>query len=214
MLAQYGSLLYRPIDISPGILESSSRALLADYPELTIRAIAAEYDTGLRRIAQSESSGARLFAWLGSSIGNLSHAAAVFLDHVRQDLRPCDRMLIGIDRRKDAATLQRAYDDERGITAEFNLNLLQTASRSTWSASASSWAARPDRLNPRSSVRLARKFAATTIAHDLRHAVASKQVGRLLDHIRDCAEPSMPARGPRRNRSPSRWRIASVVRSP
>ena len=38
-------------------------------------------------------------------------------------------MLIGIDRRKDAATLQRAYDDKRGITAKFNLNLLQRANR-------------------------------------------------------------------------------------
>jgi len=130
LIAEHGSLLFRPVDISPTILESSSRQLLEDHPELSIHAIAAEYDAALRRLADAEARSARLVAWLGSSIGNLSRdAAAAFLHRVGSVLRPQDRMLIGIDLRKDVRMLERAYDDDRGVTAEFNLNLLERANR-------------------------------------------------------------------------------------
>ena len=130
LIERHGSLCFRPIDISPSILESSSRALLADYPELTVRALAGEYEAGLREIERAGSSRPRLFLWLGSSIGNLTRdEACAFLQRLRETLRPQDRLLVGIDRRKAPATLIAAYDDAAGITAEFNQNLLLRANR-------------------------------------------------------------------------------------
>jgi len=130
LIQEHGSLLFRPIDISPTILESSSRDLLEDHPELEIEALAAEYDDALQRLADAPSSRPRLVVWLGSSIGNLTRdAACAFLGRVRSMLGDADRLLVGVDRRKDRATLERAYDDASGVTAAFNLNLLARANR-------------------------------------------------------------------------------------
>jgi len=130
LIQAHGSLRFRPIDISPSILEQSGPALLADFPELTIDAIAAEYDAGLREVDAQPSSRPRLIAWLGSSIGNLARDdAAEFLNRLRKSLRTQDRLLVGIDRRKEVETLLAAYDDASGVTAAFNLNLLARANR-------------------------------------------------------------------------------------
>src|SRR5262249_6048121 len=72
----------------------------------------------------------KLVLWLGSSIGNFHPAqAAEFLRGLRERTRQRDRLLVGIDLRKDGRTLERAYDDERGVTARFNLNLLERINR-------------------------------------------------------------------------------------
>ena len=132
-LARDHVLTFVPIDISRSMLETSSNELLDDYPELEIRAIEAEYEPGLQRLEDAkvlDQSSSRLILWLGSSIGNLSRdEAARFLSDVRASMRPCDRLLIGIDLRKDADTLERAYDDAQGVTAAFNLNLLSRINR-------------------------------------------------------------------------------------
>lgn len=123
-LARQGHLTFVPIDISRSMLEESADALLDDYPQLQIRAVAGEYEHGLERLDSAE--GGRLVLWLGSSVGNLSREeAAGFLGRVRRRLSPGDRMLVGIDLRKDAARLEQAYDDAEGVTARFNLNLLR-----------------------------------------------------------------------------------------
>jgi L-histidine N-alpha-methyltransferase len=124
-LSRQERLTFVPIDISRSMLEESADALLDDYPQLDIRAVAGEYERGLERLGPA-TEGARLILWLGSSVGNLSREdAAAFLDRVRRAMGPADRLLIGIDLRKDAARLERAYDDGRGVTARFNLNLLE-----------------------------------------------------------------------------------------
>jgi uncharacterized SAM-dependent methyltransferase len=67
----------------------------------------------------------KLVLWLGSNIGNLERAdAAQFLGRIRATLHGNDRLLVGIDRRKDRAILEAAYDDSCGVTAAFNRNLL------------------------------------------------------------------------------------------
>ena len=67
----------------------------------------------------------RLVAFLGSTIGNLEPGQrAAFLARVRDRLRPGDFFLLGTDLVKDPATLVAAYDDEAGVTAEFNKNVL------------------------------------------------------------------------------------------
>jgi len=67
----------------------------------------------------------RLVAFLGSTIGNLEPAQrAAFLARVRDRMRPGDFFLLGTDLVKDPATLVAAYDDESGVTAAFNKNVL------------------------------------------------------------------------------------------
>jgi dimethylhistidine N-methyltransferase len=129
LLRCHGRLRYLPVDISPSILEASALELLDDYDALEVRAIASEYQEGLRHVRADESR-AKLVVWLGSSIGNLRREeAAAFLKRVRSALEPRDRLLVGVDLRKDAATLEAAYDDAAGVTARFSLNLLTRINR-------------------------------------------------------------------------------------
>ncbi|MGE4653211.1 MAG: L-histidine N(alpha)-methyltransferase [Myxococcota bacterium] len=122
-------LLYMPVDISPGILQESAEALLDAYQGLEVRGFAAEYQDGLLEIG-AESERPKLVAWLGSNVGNFERdAAAGFLGAVRRSLQERDRLLLGVDLRKDRRVLERAYDDTRGVTARFNKNLLARINR-------------------------------------------------------------------------------------
>jgi dimethylhistidine N-methyltransferase len=129
MLDSRPTLRYVPIDISPTMLEESSKALLADYDRLAITAIAAEYEDGLA-LLPGKTSSPRLIAWLGSNIGNLDRGEAVrFLSRLRAASSREDRVLCGIDLRKGRSVLEPAYEDARGVTARFNLNLLARINR-------------------------------------------------------------------------------------
>ena len=129
LLNRHGRLRYVPIDISSSMLEETSRSLLEDYRGLEIAGLAAEYEEGLHELRTSLE-GPRLVLFLGSNIGNFDREAArEFLIRVRSDLDTEDRLLIGIDLRKDRATLEAAYDDAAGVTASFNLNLLKRINR-------------------------------------------------------------------------------------
>jgi dimethylhistidine N-methyltransferase len=115
---------YVPIDICRPVLEESAADLLRRFPPLEIVAVAAEYHEGLRHL-RSESDRPRLILWLGSNVGNFTREeAATFLRRIRDTMTPADRMLVGVDLRKDRAVLEAAYDDAAGVTAAFNLNLL------------------------------------------------------------------------------------------
>ncbi len=123
------TLRYVPVDISGSALEDSARSLLRDYPALEILAVAGEYHDGIHHLA-AEADHPKLILWLGSSIGNLDRpAAATFLRRLRSTMSPRDRLLVGIDLRKDRAVLEPAYDDTQGVTARFNLNLLTRINR-------------------------------------------------------------------------------------
>jgi dimethylhistidine N-methyltransferase len=118
-------LVYVPIDISQGMLEASSRELLAAYPALSIHALAAEYEAAVDALRR-ERARPKLVLWLGSNVGNFDRReAARFLGRISSALQPDDRLLVGIDRRKPREILEAAYDDSRGVTARFNLNLLE-----------------------------------------------------------------------------------------
>ncbi|MDR4499197.1 MAG: L-histidine N(alpha)-methyltransferase [Candidatus Scalindua sp.] len=115
---------YTPIDISRQMLEESSYALLKSYPVLEITAVAADYNEGLKQLS-SQTDQPKLIIWLGSSVGNLDRSEAEeILKRIKKLTHSHDRLLIGIDLKKDRITLEKAYDDEQGVTAEFNLNLL------------------------------------------------------------------------------------------
>jgi dimethylhistidine N-methyltransferase len=120
---------YVPIDICRPVLDESAADLLERFPTLEIVAVAAEYHEGLRHL-QSECDRPRLILWLGSNIGNFTRTeAAAFLRRIQETMTSKDRMLVGVDLRKDPAALEAAYDDAAGVTAAFNLNLLTRINR-------------------------------------------------------------------------------------
>ncbi len=122
-------LSYAPIDVSRSALEEGVERLELNHPRLEILPAIAEYESGLAQI-HALGLGPKLLLWLGSSIGNLERSAAIaFLAHLRATMHEEDRLLIGIDLRKDRGALERAYDDSRGVTARFNLNLLTRINR-------------------------------------------------------------------------------------
>jgi L-histidine Nalpha-methyltransferase len=123
-----------PLDVDPAVLAQAAAALQAEYPGLRISPFAGDFERDLAAIPRSTgdsgSGGRRAIAFLGSTIGNLEPAArAAFLRHVAQALEPGDTFLLGTDLVKDAARLQRAYDDAAGVTAEFNRNVLRVVNR-------------------------------------------------------------------------------------
>lgn len=129
LLRRHGGLRYLPVDISRTILEASSMDLIDRYDALEIRAIASEYRAGLRHVG-AETDRSKLIVWLGSNVGNYGREeAARLLGNIRSAMASADRLLIGIDLRKDRATLESAYDDAQGITAEFSANLLSRINR-------------------------------------------------------------------------------------
>jgi dimethylhistidine N-methyltransferase len=128
LLSPRKSLRYLPIDVSrAALIDACTRVT---RPNLEVIPLLADYRSGLRQARTLERDRALLLAWLGSSIGNFERAdAANFLGSVREEMRPCERFLVGIDLRKDARVLEAAYDDRRGVTARFNLNVLLRINR-------------------------------------------------------------------------------------
>jgi L-histidine Nalpha-methyltransferase len=129
LLRNRSQLRYVPIDICRPVLEASAAKLLREFPGLEITAVAAEYHQGLQHLL-AETDRPKLILWLGSNIGNFGQIdAARFLAQVRAAMTVADRLLIGVDLRKDKAILEAAYDDAAGVTAAFNLNLLARINR-------------------------------------------------------------------------------------
>jgi L-histidine Nalpha-methyltransferase len=129
LLRRHGKLRFIPIDISRSILEESSRALVEDYDDLEVFAVAGEYHDGLDYLKE-RGGPPRMILWLGSNVGNFSRPDAIhFLRRLHDSMRDVDRLLIGIDLRKDPAVLVAAYDDAEQITAAFNKNLLTRINR-------------------------------------------------------------------------------------
>ncbi|MEJ7616963.1 MAG: L-histidine N(alpha)-methyltransferase [Pyrinomonadaceae bacterium] len=131
LLRQQGELLYTPVDISASALEGSARLLLNHYSALQVIAYAGDYERALASMRASKSAhGRKLVLFLGSNIGNFDDdEARRFLRSLRSTLDAGDALLVGADLKKDAATLEAAYDDELGVTAAFNLNVLMRINR-------------------------------------------------------------------------------------
>ncbi len=116
---------YVPVDVSEPALGAAGDALAAEYPGLDVRAVVSDFEEHLGLPADGDAPARRLVAFLGSTIGNLlPDQRAAFLAQVRAGLRPGDCFLLGTDLVKDPATLVAAYDDDSGVTAEFNKNVL------------------------------------------------------------------------------------------
>lgn len=121
---------YHPIDISRAALDTC-RLRLGAIPGVNVRGVEGLYLEGLRAIdAVRDPWPPMLVLFLGSNIGNFDASEArAFLRALRECLRPGDALLVGADLRKPARQLLAAYDDEAGVTAAFNLNLLGRINR-------------------------------------------------------------------------------------
>jgi L-histidine N-alpha-methyltransferase len=128
-LRRHDRLHYVPIDVSSSALEDSAQRLTRRFPSLWVTGYVADYRRGLERI-MARAKGPRLIVFLGSSLGNYEMEAAVeLLTMIGQTMRPDDRLLLGTDMAKERSLLESAYDDSRGVTAAFNLNLLHRINR-------------------------------------------------------------------------------------
>lgn len=125
------SIDYVPIDVDDSMLRKLSLDLVAEYPDLTVKATQGDFlhpAGALRPVLDGSSRTLVLF--LGSTIGNLDRDEAIALfRELRSVLRPGDSVLLGADLRKPKPILEAAYNDALGVTAAFNLNLLQRINR-------------------------------------------------------------------------------------
>jgi len=120
-----GISTYVPLDISAAKLEETARKLSERYPHLSIVALCVDY-TSKFEIPFLDLTGNIIALFLGSTIGNFEpEDASAFLWNVMDMLGPEDGVIIGVDLKKDPAVLEAAYNDSKGITARFNLNLIR-----------------------------------------------------------------------------------------
>lgn len=118
---------YTPIEISAAALAEASRELEASFPDIEIRPLRADYtgDIASEHLALDPPAARRVVYFPGSTIGNFERAEATgFLQRMGRIAGANGGILIGVDLLKPVEQLLRAYDDSEGITARFNLNLL------------------------------------------------------------------------------------------
>ena len=127
MIARGSAESYVPIDVSRDFLETTANVLRGDYPAIEITPVVSDITEPffLPKLAPPI-----LVAFLGSTIGNFRRDAAVtLLSHIAALMKPDDAFLLGADLRKDSAVLNAAYNDSAGVTAAFNLNVLERLNR-------------------------------------------------------------------------------------
>jgi dimethylhistidine N-methyltransferase len=121
--------VYMPVDISADALRLAVAKLAHEFPGLRIAPLAGDFSRPLD-LPLFRGRDRRVVYFPGSTIGNLSpQEAQAFLRMTRGQVGPRGAMLVGVDLKKDAAALHAAYNDARGVTAAFNLNLLKRINR-------------------------------------------------------------------------------------
>ena len=119
---------YVPIDISAAHLAGAAARIQARYPELSVQAVCADYAQDFA--LPPKGAGRRAGFYPGSTIGNLHpREARLFLKRWAARLGPGAAMIVGVDLRKDPVILEPAYDDAKGVTAAFTLNILRRVNR-------------------------------------------------------------------------------------
>lgn len=121
--------VYMPIDISANHLKEAAARVRRAYPSLAVIPVAADFTQPLGKLPLLPELPVLVF-FPGSTIGNFEKSEAVALLKSIRDAMPDAHMIIGVDRPKAETTLVEAYDDPAGVTAAFNLNLLQRINRS------------------------------------------------------------------------------------
>ncbi len=115
---------YYPVDISASALTEARERVRAESESISVRPVVADFSNGFSFLRDIP--GRKIVLYLGSSIGNFDPDAAVnMLTEIRRELTEGDGLLLGTDMVKSRTILLPAYDDERGVTAEFNKNMLR-----------------------------------------------------------------------------------------
>ena len=118
---------YVPVDVSKDFLEATALQLQSDYSDVKILPVVSDITEpfSLPPVASPT-----LICFLGSTIGNFPREPAVkLLSHIARSMTENDRFLLGADLIKDPAVITRAYNDSNGVTAAFNLNILERLNR-------------------------------------------------------------------------------------
>jgi L-histidine Nalpha-methyltransferase len=116
-----------PFDVSEPTLRDAAAAIERDYTGVDVHAVVGDFERHLDRLPAG---GTRLVAFLGSTIGNLDPTGrARFYGDIAAGLGPDDALLLGTDLVKDTRRLEAAYDDDAGVTAAFNRNVLSVLNR-------------------------------------------------------------------------------------
>ena len=126
---RYGAARYVPVDVSGEALAETTQTLAGRYPPptLAVRGVHGTYESVFPLLPTLSP---LLLLFLGSTIGNLNQTEAeVFWRNVRCALSPGDFMLLGVDLVKDAATIDRAYNDAAGWSAAFTKNIFARMNR-------------------------------------------------------------------------------------
>jgi len=124
---QRGKGIFAPIDVGASGLLASQSAVRRDFPQIEFYGIHARYEEGFSAIDRSLPT---LFVFLGSTIGNFNHTDFPrFFRALSAAMGPDDYLLLGADRVKETKTLEDAYNDSRGITAQFILNVFRNINR-------------------------------------------------------------------------------------
>ncbi len=118
---------FAPFDVSETTLRTAATAVAGDYPGVAVEAVVGDFERHLDRIPTA---GRRLIAFLGGTIGNLAPQPRIeFLSEIAEGMQTGDAFLLGTDLVKDVDRLVAAYDDDTGVTAEFNRNVLCVINR-------------------------------------------------------------------------------------
>ncbi len=119
-----------PIDISKEQLLQVAKELDSIYPQLQVLPVCADYTSSFELPIAKQESKRTVVYFPGSTISNFDPIPAKhFLEHVANLCGSDGALLIGVDLKKDPAVLHNAYNDSEGVTAAFNLNLLERINR-------------------------------------------------------------------------------------
>jgi dimethylhistidine N-methyltransferase len=121
---------YLPVDISEEYLQKVTTQLKQEYPDLVIIPLCADYTSFFELPEIEQPYSKQVIFFPGSTIGNFGPAQVQdFLENLAQVTDDDALLLIGVDLKKDRSVLEAAYNDEQGVTAEFNKNMLKHLNR-------------------------------------------------------------------------------------
>lgn len=126
-MRQRGRCLFAPIDVSLAALLGSREAVRGDFPQIDFHGFHSRYEEGFSAIDRDLPT---LFVFLGSTVGNFNHTEFPrFFRALSAAMGPGDFLLLGADRVKSVKILEGAYNDSRGVTAAFILNVFDNINR-------------------------------------------------------------------------------------
>ncbi len=122
-LNEINNMAYCPVDVSRKALNDTVQVIHKRYPGLAVQGIVADF---VHHMEEIQVAGKKVFCFFGSTLGNFEDGHALqLLRSIRSRMNEGDYLFLGLDRVKDQSILEAAYNDRKGVTAQFNLNILQ-----------------------------------------------------------------------------------------